>query len=285
MKVRQVYFLTETESEANLSDNNAPLHINCTGTEYFYSSFESQSFRYDYSFVYTLSGKMNFEINGTPYALTSGSFIVIPPKSDIKFGTDDCFLNYFWMQFTGNRAEALLKKTNILTNKVYKAKMTEDAVKIINDINQEFILNDELFNLTATAKLIEFFSLISREIYHRSNDFSASIGYIHCHYNEELSVSRLAKAECLSDSQYRASFKKNIGISPKEYITKLRLNMCCYYLANTKYSISEIAYKIGYKDSLYLSRIFRKKIGVTASEYRKQKNPYCIVEKMQKSYK
>lgn len=266
--MRNVYFLTKTESEANINNSAVSLTVNCTGTEYFYAPFKCFSQRNDYSFVYVLNGLMEFEIDGNYYSLTSNDFMIIPPTR-IVHGTNGDFLNYYWLQITGKDAESFFAKYNFEFKKIYKFNMSEDIKKIMNDINTEFIFNDNLFDLMAGAKLTELFSAISRNLNCKNRFLTESCEYIHKHYDQNISVPFLAAIEHISVSNYRLTFKKAFGVSPIEYITKLRINAICHYLINTDASISEIAAKVGYKDPLYLSRIFRKKIGVSATEYRK----------------
>lgn len=272
MAVRQVYFLSATEDEANVADNELPVVVNSTGIEYYYAPFTSRSFRHDYSFVNVKKGTLFFEFDNMNITLNEGEFIIIPPETAVKFGTDCSILNYFWLQFTGKEAQKLFENTHLSTKKKYHITMPDKAENIITEIFNEFIINDEFFHIKTAAMLTEFFVLLSRNIYTQNRALMKSVEYIHKNYDKNLSVSMLAKTEHISVSHYRAIFKDRLGVSPIEYITNLRLNVACHYLSNTTYSIAEISQKTGYSDPLYFSRIFKEKIGVTASEYRKRES-------------
>ena len=272
MAVRQVYFLAGTEDEANVSDNELPIVVNSTGIEYYYAPFKSRSFRHDYSFVNVKKGTLNFELDNMKISLNGGEFIIIPPETAVKFGSSSSLLNYFWLQFTGTQAENLIKSTHLSVKTIYREAMSDETENIITDIFNEFIIRDEFFYVKTAAMLTEFFVLMSRNIHTQNKAPLKSLEYIHKNYDKKLSVSMLAKKEHISVSHYRALFKERLGISPIEYITNLRLNMACHYLIDTVYSIAEISQKTGYSDPLYFSRIFKEKIGVTASEYRKRKS-------------
>ena len=65
-------------------------------------------------------------------------------------------------------------------------------------------------------------------------------------------------------------FKKKIGAPPKQYILKLRLNLGRTLLLQEGFSIKEIAYRCGFSDELYFSRLFRKYLDMSPGEFRKQ---------------
>lgn len=267
--VRQTYFLSKTENEANLCDNSVDFRINSSGIEYFYAPFKSQSSRYDYSFVYVFSGQINFCVNGKNFSLKSGNFMIIPPQKQVYYGTDENFLNYYWLQFTGAKANYLLEKTKIETEKIYQIEITDEIKNAINGINAEFMTNDDLFDLAASHRLVNFFVTLSRTIYCPNEDLLSSVKYIHKHYDQDISVKFLASLENLSISHYRKVFSKKYGLSPKKYLINLRINAVCHYLTVSDLTFSEIAEKTGFKDVLYLSKFFHKKIGVSMSQYKK----------------
>lgn len=272
MAVRQVYFLSGTEDEANIADNKRQIVVNSTGIEYYYAPFNSKSFRHDYSFVSVRKGTLHFEFDNMLIDVKEGEFIIIPPETPVKFGNSGSLLNYFWLQFTGWQAKMLLESTHLMEKTVYQITMPDETEKIITDIFNEFIIHDEFFHIRTAAMLAEFFVIVARNVHMQNKALMKSVEYIHKNYDKKLSITMLAETEHISVSHYRAIFKERLGISPTEYITNLRLNVACHYLTNTAYSIAEISQKTGYSDPLYFSRIFKEKIGVTASDYRKRNN-------------
>ena len=70
---------------------------------------------------------------------------------------------------------------------------------------------------------------------------------------------------------YTHLFHQRTGFSPLEYLTRLRLNHASQLMAETALSIAEIARAVGYEDPLYFSRLFRRKMGVSPTEFRQSK--------------
>ncbi len=97
----------------------------------------------------------------------------------------------------------------------------------------------------------------------RNAKLDLSVGYIHDHIAEKLSVEELSAMEYLGASRYREVFGEIMGISPSEYITRLRVERAKDLLSLGGLSISEVAETVGYKVRLYFQRVFKKCTGKT----------------------
>lgn len=93
---------------------------------------------------------------------------------------------------------------------------------------------------------------------------------IELHLFSNLQLDQLAKLCNLSLSSFKREFKKEFDDSPTNYINNRRLDKAKELLNITDLPISEIAYEIGFQDSLYFTRLFKKKIGVPPTAYRKE---------------
>ena len=63
-------------------------------------------------------------------------------------------------------------------------------------------------------------------------------------------------------------FMRQAGISPKQYLSRHRLNEAKEMLKHTSYRITEIAYSCGYHDSSAFCRYFQKEMGIAPSKFR-----------------
>lgn len=84
----------------------------------------------------------------------------------------------------------------------------------------------------------------------------------------ELGVNHLTSQLGLSRTMLFVKLKALIGYSPQEYIRVLRLKKAAQMLLRTDYTISEIAYQVGFKYPKYFSTCFQQEYGKTPSEYR-----------------
>lgn len=89
------------------------------------------------------------------------------------------------------------------------------------------------------------------------------------HLDEEnFSVNHLANAICLSRSQVHRKIKAITGYSTSIYIRMIRLQKAKELLTVEDLTISEIAYRVGFKSPVYFSQIFKKTFGKSPTESR-----------------
>lgn len=94
------------------------------------------------------------------------------------------------------------------------------------------------------------------------------INYVDSHYQDPISLESVAKTCYISPSYLSRIFKRIVGDNFNEYLTDLRLLNAKRLLVDTKYKTYQIAEKVGIYDSNYFSRIFKKKVHITPSQYR-----------------
>ena len=102
-----------------------------------------------------------------------------------------------------------------------------------------------------------------------ADNILTSIKYIHTHLSDELSVSQLAEMSFLTTGHFTRKFKQLTHLAPLEYINKQRIERAQLLLNTTSQSCVEIAEAFGYKSNAYFSKIFKKMIGMSPNEYRK----------------
>ncbi len=101
-----------------------------------------------------------------------------------------------------------------------------------------------------------------------SNRVKLMIQYIRAHYMEEISLEDIAASANISKNTAMRYFGANIGISPVDYLIRYRIGISCKLLKETSDKISNIADCVGYENTSYFCRLFRKYVGVSPKEYR-----------------
>lgn len=100
--------------------------------------------------------------------------------------------------------------------------------------------------------------------------FTKVIDYIHSRYASKLSIGELAKLSRLSESQLTRRFRKLFGVSPHEYILRVRVDAARTLLEETNRTISDIALEVGFTDHSHFIRSFKQLRGITPTQYRKR---------------
>ena len=97
-----------------------------------------------------------------------------------------------------------------------------------------------------------------------------AIGYIQEHFAENLTVNVLAEHYGMSPNYFSSMFKKEMSRSAVNYITELRINQARELLYHSELSVVDISNKVGYEDSQYFVRVFKKYLGMTPLQYREE---------------
>jgi len=99
--------------------------------------------------------------------------------------------------------------------------------------------------------------------------FMNALALIHEHYDEKLSIARLAKTAQLSRSAFIRRFYEVCHTSPAQYLLHRRVEAAAHLLAATGLSVTEVAERTGFYDAPHLSRIFAAEMGIPPGQYRK----------------
>ncbi len=89
-------------------------------------------------------------------------------------------------------------------------------------------------------------------------------------YNNPSPVAMMTRMAGLPERSFVRRFKKATGLSPIEYIHRLRLEESKQMLEVSDDSVEMIAAQVGYHDARFLARLFRRHVGLTPSQYRRR---------------
>lgn len=127
----------------------------------------------------------------------------------------------------------------------------------------------------------KFCSLLNSLISHMYSDLYYSgqqssvynaVKYIEDNLNVSFYIPELAKKCAMSESAFRRAFKENIGMSPIEYINKLKIQKAKQLLKIPEITINSICEQLNFYDMSYFYKIFKKETGVTPIYFRKEKD-------------
>jgi signal transduction histidine kinase/ABC-type sugar transport system substrate-binding protein/AraC-like DNA-binding protein len=92
--------------------------------------------------------------------------------------------------------------------------------------------------------------------------------YIHENYAQPLTRKELAEKVGVSENYLSQIFHQELGVSPWETVTRLRIQKAKELLVENGDTITRVAMQVGFNDSAYFSRVFRKMAGVSPQEFR-----------------
>jgi len=112
----------------------------------------------------------------------------------------------------------------------------------------------------------------------RTDAIGKAIGIMEADYPEPLSMEDLSRTLGLERTYFSSLFKEKTGYSPYRYLTALRIKKACLLLAETDFSVAEVAELVGL-DARNFARLFKKEIGKTPLEYKRAPQEHRISEK------
>lgn len=96
--------------------------------------------------------------------------------------------------------------------------------------------------------------------------------YMHKNYHNKLSLSDIADSVYISKSECCRIFKKYLKMTPFEYLMQYRVIKASDILESSNNSISDIASSVGFNDSSYFSKTFKRFMNISPKDYRKLKS-------------
>ncbi len=186
----------------------------------------------------------------------------------------------YWVHFTGWKIEEYLESYELPKEEnVFFTGISPDYPWIYNQIIRELQLQRVNYEDVIKLFLHHIFLTINRYIKESQqikndtiiNDIERAVHYFNENYTKPISIEQYAQEHLMSVNWFIHSFKSVMKVPPMQYISSLRIAAAKGYLENSNKSIAEIATAVGYDNALYFSRIFKKRTGMTPSEY-KQRN-------------
>ena len=225
---------------------------------------------------YTLSGSGALEYEGVRHEVPAGSaMLLVLPENHRYFlpeGSDHWEVLYF--SAGGGFAPDLIRTLRKRFGPVVPLRSGGEAV---------FLMKGLLDNpppshfWDASAAGYRILTAIGNELEHH-NLTSSRPDFIdrvldHCrtHVDSPLDVERLSKIAGLSRWYFSREFKRALGVTVPQYVSELRMQTAVQLLADTRFSVKEIAGMCGFSDPAYFIRCFTRRGGVTPGMFRKSR--------------
>lgn len=144
----------------------------------------------------------------------------------------------------------------------------------LEDLMAGFALADEVTEPQELAERLYELMLhyIGQEFQeaHAEDKIRLAIQYMQQNFERNIAINELAGRYGMSPNYFSTMFKKETNQSAIAYLTNLRVQKAAWYLENTEESAGDISQRVGYEDSQYFFRVFKKAMGMTPLMYRKK---------------
>ena len=231
---------------------------------------------------YVVDGKGEFNIQGQRFPVKANDFVIINPQVEhTEFSSPDEPLEYIVLGINGLSFSNLTpvsegghpfsffnlrdEQKDILR---YLNAMVQEATS--QSMSYELVCHNLLEILLIKILRHQHFDLEVGKQSKATKDISFIKHYLETYYHESIQLEDLASMTHLSRFYISHSFKKEIGMSPMEYLIAIRIKESKILLRTTNYSISQVADIVGFTTPTYFSKQFRKSTGISPTDYREQ---------------
>ena len=259
------------------NNTSAEFEVSCVGrviVDDINTSVERPNGLPDYQLLYIASGCGYFNFGNGFEKIGSKTVILFKPNEPqiYKYFTQDSPHTY-WIHFSGNNVDNLLKQIELTNTKTVKIQNDIGLKDFFKKVIFEFQNRADAFssaaNNYAQLALIE----LSREIKNSKKkkadlEIENLCQKMRVYYYENISNNEYAEKCNMSVSHFLSKFRDVTGMSPQNYIINLRIANAKNLLTTTNYKINEISQLVGFTDSMYFCKRFKKLEGISPSEYR-----------------
>jgi AraC-like DNA-binding protein len=109
-------------------------------------------------------------------------------------------------------------------------------------------------------------------------EMAAVADHLKLHFREKLDVPALAKLAHMSVRQFERKFRATFQITPQEYMIRMRVIEACDLLVRTNQPVTSVALDAGFYDHSDFARHFRRHMGQTATQYRRERRQEIKIE-------
>lgn len=245
--------------------------------------------RRDYQLLYILRGRGAFALGEHWHTLTEGQMLLYYPlePQHYRYELADA-PSIYWLHFTGSQVPAVLASFDLTPARIFTPQVKSAYSDLFDRIIRELQLKRPHFSALANSYFYELLARMSRAVSEggaaatrRHEQVEQAVQHFHARFHEDFCLADYAQDCHMSPCWFTRLFHRQMGVSPQQYLTGIRVNKARELLRSSSYNIGEVAALVGYQNPLYFSRIFKAHTGLSPSAYRKscvQSDPPALRE-------
>lgn len=230
-------------------------------------------------FIYCTDGAGWCKMDRRRHSVSEGWALFIPASTPHIYGADeDVPWSILWTHVAGRHVPDYLDALDVSVESplvhVPDTRLVVEAFEEVYSHVHHGYTDDRLLGLsTALSRLFGRLKINERapdeKGREREERILQSIQYMRDHIGQPCDLEELAEVARFSPSHYSHLFKEQTNASPIQFFIRLKMQRACELLHTTNQTVESIARQVGYTDPFHFSRMFKKVIGKSPSEYRK----------------
>lgn len=239
-------------------------------------NFFRSGIRREYIIHYVTQGSGWLTMAGRTHKIVCGDSFIIFPDMLVEYHPDENDpWEYKWVNFFGLPIKDYLLNMDISPKNPVFRKTNESPEIFLDNMIELPIHRDTSAKFEALANLFSLFSFYTKHYPAKSTIQDTGLlnnilEFIDNNLNNSnFNISFIAKNFNITRSTLFRIFKKNYNISPIDFLNNHKINKTKELLKNTDIPIKSVAFSLGFTDALYFSRFFKKYVGCSPSDFRK----------------
>lgn len=229
----------------------------------------------EYQMVYIPAGRGSLEMDGHTYAVEAGSLFLLFPGIHHAYQPDPATgWTELWVGFRGPQVDALLATGIISASKpIYRLGQQTKLISGFHSIFEQVRQQSPLYQFRVCAEVLRLLAEtlgLERQATQptRSQQIVEKVkAFIEANISAAFDLEGLAAEVRLSLANLNEVFKSYTGMTPYQYCIHAKINHAKEILAGGEISVKSISLQLGFDDPYYFSRLFKKKTGVSPSQW------------------
>lgn len=209
-----------------------------------------------------------------------GACLIYSPGHRQWYRGRETFYRDDWCHVQGTDVGRLLERASLPRNTLFFPRGTGFYPLIIEEIRVEMQRQAPYWSELVAGLVARLILLLGRSMAHENVGESLQHEalrrvreQVHERLTEPWTVKRMATAVALGESRFAALYRQCFGMSPIEDLIQARLRHAQWLLTNRHTTVGEAAEKSGFRNIPHFSRLFRRRVGCSPSEYHRSASP------------
>lgn len=271
-KVRNIDMM-EIFIDAPVFDDNLPFSIELAGISYCDGSYEIRRAKSDICCIeYVMRGIGTIHTSGQKFTACEGDTYFLHPGEDHYYYSDaENPWVKIWFNAKGPLIDALSEAYGISKTVIFRCNSEALIEKMHKTLSDKSLTVKEISARVSILfhELLQLLASKAQPTEKRPTEAAIIKNYIDKNIYEKLAMKDLASLIHKCEEQTIRIFKNEYGLTPYDYYMGARIKKAEYLLKNTLFSVKEIAFKLGFCDEHYFSGIFKKRTGLSPTDYKR----------------
>jgi AraC-like DNA-binding protein len=229
----------------------------------------------EYQIIYITKGRGIFETNQRTHVVVPGSVMLVLPGVRHFYKPEyDVGWTEYWVGFKGPHADRLREQGFLSAKKpLYEVGLQNSLLSIYGQIFELVQNQQPLYQVRASSLVLTLIAEIlahERKTVQHSNSetlVEKAKFFMEENITREVDLNGFGEMLGVSTSHLNSVFKSYTAMTPYQYFISIKIRKAKEMLESGDWSIKEVAFRLGFDDQYYFSRLFKKKTGISPSRW------------------